>query len=153
MLLALLAAVGVTAIVAAGPGHSNQILDHDYIGADRCRSCHTAEFEAWERSPHARAFQRLSESERQDQRCQQCHTMVPGDTQAALTGVQCESCHGPGRHYSLDHVMRDKELAAALSLVAKLDAAACTRCHDATSPALGAFDHEAKLKLIKHWKD
>jgi hypothetical protein len=138
-------------VVAAGGSSAGQVVDHDYVGAERCKSCHAAEFAAWEASPHARALQSLSTAERSDPRCLACHTMVPEDTQVALAGVQCESCHGAGRHYSQPWVMRDAELRKQLNLVVKVDAAACARCHTDATPSLVPFDFSAKRELIKHW--
>ena len=147
-----LVGIAVTIVVAAsGSSSAAQIAEHDYVGAERCKSCHAAEFAAWEASPHAQALQALSPKERADPRCQACHTMVPGDLAVDLQGVQCESCHGPGRHYSPEWVMRDPDLAKQLSLIAKVDAAACARCHTDASPAVGGFDFAAKRELIKHW--
>lgn len=136
--------------LAAAP--SGQVQDHDYVGAERCRACHAEEFAAWERSPHARAFTALAPKDQKDPRCLTCHTLVPGDVQPALEGVQCESCHGPGRHYSVDYVMRDADLARALSLQ-KVDGATCARCHTDAAPTMSTFSFEAKKVLIKHWKD
>ena len=129
-----------------------RIADHDFIGADRCRTCHPSEYAAWERSPHARAFQTLSPKDQKDPRCQACHTMVPADLGAGLLGVQCESCHGAGRYYSVEWVMRDAELRAQVSFDAG-SPAACARCHTDSSPSLSPFVLEDKLRLIQHWPD
>lgn len=141
----------VATFVSSSTSTAAQVAEHDYVGAERCKSCHAAEFAAWESSPHARALQTLSPTEQKNPRCLACHTMVPDDVQVALAGVQCESCHGPGRHYSPSWVMRDPELARQLRLVAKVDATACARCHTDGSPAVGGFDFAAKRELIKHW--
>jgi hypothetical protein len=133
------------------PGGAAGVVPHDYVGAQRCKSCHAAEFAAWEKSPHARAYDVLDAAARKNVRCLSCHTLVADDTQLGLTGVQCESCHGPGRHYTPDYVMRDKELSRLLNLVAKPDAASCQRCHTDASPSLTPFDFGAKRELIKHW--
>ena len=104
------------------------------------------------RGPHARAFDVLGTKDRADPRCLACHTLVPDDLSANLLGVQCESCHGPGRHYSIDYVMRDAELAKLLSL-AKVDDKTCLRCHTESSPSLNPFVVAEKMALIKHWAD
>jgi nitrate/TMAO reductase-like tetraheme cytochrome c subunit len=150
-IVALVALAAVVVVVGANASSATRIAEHDYVGAERCKSCHAAEFAAWEASPHARAWQSLSTSERADPRCQSCHTMVPGDPAVELQGVQCESCHGAGRHYSPDWVMRDAELARQLNLVARVDATTCARCHTEGSPAVGPFDFAAKRELIRHW--
>lgn len=151
--LLLLLLTGAVVLAGLAPARGGQkIIDHDYVGADRCRACHAEEFAAWQRSPHARAFEALSARDRADPRCLACHTTVPDDVSTGLVGVQCESCHGPGRHYAVDHVMRDRELRAALQL-ATVDAQTCARCHTDSTPALTTFVYEQKLPLIKHWRD
>ncbi len=66
----------------------------DYVGAERCRSCHKAEFTEFEKTPHA-------------------SLTVPGKDY--LSG--CEVCHGPGKAHS-DAVQAahgdDAKVAAAL---------------------------------------
>ena len=55
-------------------------------------------------------------------------------------GVQCESCHGPGRDYRKKKIMSDVEKARAKGLWdAENDAAICTACHNEKSPT---FDPE-----------
>ena len=153
LLLITAAVVVVVALSASSSTAAAQVAEHDYVGAERCKSCHEAEYAAWESSPHAKAFAALSAKEQADPRCLQCHTLVASDTQQALAGVQCESCHGAGRHYLQDFVMRDAELAGLLNLVAKVDAASCVRCHNDATPSLRPFDFASSRALIKHWKD
>ncbi len=147
-------AVAVTAmLLVSSSSTAAQVVEHDYVGAERCKSCHEAAYTAWSNSPHARAYEVLSATERKDPRCLSCHTAVPGDVQQALAGVQCESCHGAGRHYTPEHVMRDADLAALLGLVAKVEAPACMRCHTDNAPSLSPFDFAGKRQLIKHWNE
>jgi hypothetical protein len=153
LILAVLSVALVAAIASSSTSTAAQVAEHDYVGAERCKTCHAAEFAAWEASPHARALQTLSPTEQKNPRCLACHTMVPEDVQVALTGVQCESCHGPGRHYSPSWVMRDPELSRQLRLIARVDATACARCHNDAVPTVGSFDFAAKRELIKHWTD
>lgn len=146
-------ALGVAFAAWTPPSDAAAIVPHDYVGAQRCKSCHAAEFQAWEASPHAKAYDVLDAAAQKSARCLSCHTLVADDTQLGLTGVQCESCHGPGRHYTPDYVMRDAELSRLLNLVAKPDATSCQRCHTDASPSLSPFDFKTKRELIKHWKD
>jgi hypothetical protein len=148
-----IAALVAAAVLWPRPSDAAGVVTHDYVGAQRCKSCHAAEFALWEKSPHARAFDVLDAEAKKSVRCLACHTLVPDDTQLGLTGVQCESCHGAGRHYTPEYVMRDAELSGLLGLVAKVDERACLRCHTDASPALGAFDFKTKRELIRHWKD
>ena len=90
--------IGAAFLFAPGqPARATSVAEHDFVGAENCRSCHQAEFDVWAAGPHKRAMERLSEVERRDARCRQCHTMVPADPAPSLEGIQCEVCHGPGR--------------------------------------------------------
>ena len=147
-----LAVVALFALVVPSARGQERVQDHDFIGADRCRACHASEYDAWRRSPHARALESLSEKDRRDPRCLSCHTMVPDDLSAGLTGIQCESCHGAGRHYAIDYVMRDEELRQALSFVPQIDEKSCLRCHTENSPSLVPFTYKERLEAIRHWR-
>ncbi len=150
--IVMLVAAAVVVALASSPGAATQkVVDHDFIGADRCRACHAEAYAQWVKTPHARAFEVLTQKDRADPRCLSCHTMVPEDLGAGLTGVQCEACHGGGRHYAVDYVMRDPELRGILNLQ-KVDTSTCTRCHTDSSPALAPFVLSDKMPLIKHWK-
>lgn len=150
--------VGAVVVAALGLSVSQSstaagIVAHDYVGAERCKSCHADAFDHWERSAHRRAFDVLDEAAKKNPRCLSCHTMVIDDLQPALRGVQCESCHGAGRHYTPEYVMRDSELAGLLGLVAKVDARSCAACHNDSVPSVHPFKFEEKRELIKHWAD
>lgn len=151
--LPVLAAAAVTALVVVNDtdARAGGVVQHDFVGAERCRSCHQEEFKAWSEGPHARAMEALSDRERQDARCKQCHTMVPDDLDPSLQGIQCETCHGAGRWYSESWVMRDRELREQLFLT-KPDEKTCTRCHTESTPSLKPFVYEEKLEKIRHWK-
>jgi uncharacterized paraquat-inducible protein A len=147
--------VGVLAVVAVAMFASSDTgadaaAAHDYIGADRCAACHASEYATWQQSPHARALSSLTPAQQADPRCRACHTTVPSDPNPALAGVQCESCHGPGKHYSVDYVMRDVELARGLYLE-KGDEKTCQRCHTDATPAMTPFHFPTKRNQIKHW--
>lgn len=119
------------------------------VGASTCATCHPKAYATWKRGPHAHALERLSDSERHEQRCLQCHSP---DSSVGLEGVQCETCHGSGRYYFPDYVMRDPELRKLVGLVTP-DAATCKRCHDASAPSLVPFDYAKKVERIRHWQD
>lgn len=70
-----------------------------------CIKCHRPQYEFWQRTHHARAWQTMIDYEAQyDLECIVCHTvgyMAPGgfdrpDRVAGYENVQCENCHGPG---------------------------------------------------------
>jgi hypothetical protein len=121
----------------------------DKVGAETCKACHAAAYEAWRASPHARARESLPERSQDDKRCLSCHAP---DVEDGLAGVSCETCHGPGQLYSARYVMRDAELARALGL-AEVGARTCAGCHTESTPSLVRFEYERKLPLIKHWDD
>lgn len=150
VLVPALAFAAVIAFVAEPQARAEGVGEHDFVGAERCRACHEAQYDVWSRGPHARAMESLSERERRDPRCTQCHTMAPEVPDPALAGIQCETCHGPGRWYSKDHVMRDRELRAALRF-AEPDEKTCERCHTANTPAIRPFTYAEKLERIRHW--
>ena len=144
----------LTVLSTLAPGRQAQaggVTAHDYIGVDACRACHVAQFDVWEKGPHASAFDQLRDTHKRDKRCIQCHTMVPADADPALAGVQCEACHGAGRYYAKDHVMRDVELRSKL-LFAVPDEKTCVRCHTDNTSSLKPFDYAQALEQIRHWE-
>ncbi len=119
----------------------------DYIGARRCKGCHETQYAQWKKTPHAKAASSLSAAERRDPRCAACHSTSARD---GLEGVQCESCHGAGRHYWPENIMRDRGLARAVGLTSGKERVTCNRCHTADSPRLRPFDIAAALKKVVH---
>jgi hypothetical protein len=90
-----------------------------FVGSAACKECHKAEFDVWDESRHAGAYQTLSEhpdakpphNRQFDPECVICHTVGFGyesgfgdktlgfnnaDKAKHLWGVGCETCHGPG---------------------------------------------------------
>ena len=61
------------------------------------------------------ALARLSGSQQRNRGCRSCHFGAPIEL-AQFSGVQCESYHGNGEHYSPTNVMRDKKLAKLMGL-------------------------------------
>ncbi|MFH1809785.1 MAG: multiheme c-type cytochrome [Pseudomonadota bacterium] len=140
-----LAAAGLT----ARADEDSHISDSRYVGAASCGRCHPKAYQAWQRSAHARALEALDTRERQDPKCRQCHTMVPEESNPELGGVQCETCHGQGRYYNPEHVMRDRELRDALGFEAA-GPETCTRCHTDNAPSVTPFVYEHKIARIRH---
>src|SRR5690349_15911235 len=71
----------------------------DYAWADSCKTCHGAIYDAWSKTKHASALDRLSGSD-QEKECIGCHVTGPkarvfdGNNKKVLNkGIQCESCH------------------------------------------------------------
>jgi hypothetical protein len=148
--------VWVTAAIALPAG-----ADHDYVGVKKCATCHKKELigdqlAVWRAGPHARAYETLA-SERsasiaaergltvpatEAEECLECHVTsfgVPEARQAypleTRDGVQCESCHGPGRDYRKKTIMSNRGEALTKGLWdAGKDSGICTRCHNERSP-------------------
>lgn len=118
------------------------------VGAETCKACHPAAYEAWRTGPHARAFDSLPERSRKDKRCLSCHAPLEGE---GIVAVGCEACHGAGGAYSARYVMRDPELSRAVGLIDPGEKS-CGGCHNETTPSLTKFDYARKLPLIEHWK-
>ena len=100
------------------PGWNEKKIEN-YLGHDSCRKCHklqvekletTAHFTSFERThrlPKAKAYcQQLGiRSIKRDQRCVRCH-YTPEESRrgvVAQSGVSCESCHGPAKHWAKVH--------------------------------------------------
>jgi len=134
-----------------------------YAGAAKCKTCHLKEYTTWAASPHATAFERLSPEERKKPECVGCHVTGSGKPTmpgAALEGVQCEACHGPGSLYKAVSIMSkkayetDREGAHKKALEAGLilpTEATCKGCHNEKSPNYKPFDFKTYSEKIKHW--
>jgi hypothetical protein len=136
--LAALAALIAWPLVASGA---------DPVGADNCKACHKAAYDAWRDSQHSRATESLSERQQKDGRCLSCHAP---QTSRGLKDVSCETCHGGGQFYTPTYVMKDAELARAVGLEDPSEKL-CGKCHDANAPSLKPFSFVERLKLIDHW--
>jgi hypothetical protein len=118
------------------------------VGAAACARCHQSAYRSWQASAHARANASLPAENRSDSRCLRCH----GSAEEGTGGVQCESCHGPGKIYARRHVMKDRELSRLVGLQpASLEN--CARCHTETSPRLQKFLPEKAWLLVKHGRE
>lgn len=102
-----------------------------YVAATACQQCHQQEYLQWSATRHAFAYQTLLKKERYfDARCVSCHTtgfgyptgFQIGDQDSALKGVQCETCHGPGKQ----HVGNPKKS----NIRRGADMSLCLECHD-----------------------
>lgn len=117
-----------------------------YKGMEQCKECHLLQYENWQNTFHAEAYETLvKDSSNYDVECLPCHTTgysEPGGYSIAqaeeshLLNVQCESCHGPGSNHSeKSGILRDG------------GEKVCLGCHDEkNSPN---FDYEQYLPLVK----
>jgi len=106
-----------------------------YAWADSCRSCHQEIYDAWAKTKHASALDRLSAAD-QEKDCVGCHvtgpkTRVTDRGKVINRGVQCESCHGAGAAHAAD---------PAVKTAAKVPTEAqCVECHNEKSPKFKGF--------------
>ena len=135
-----------------------------FVGAKKCRACHLKQFQTWEQTRMAQAFELLKagvhadaktkmkvdpqKDYTHDEKCLPCHTtgygkpggFVSVEKTPELVGVQCESCHGAGGEYLKEGFMtlKNKEYKRADLLKAGLvvpTAETCTsQCHNPKSP-------------------
>ena len=102
---------------------SGSVLADKYEGRKKCSSCHKSQGESWGTTAHAKAMESLKPKTKaaaktkakldpnkdytQDKDCVGCHVdgfnreggYTIAEPSKFLTGVGCESCHGPGSKY------------------------------------------------------
>ena len=129
---------------------SSLALAQSFIGAKRCQTCHEWEYQVWSKSPHAQAQVSLTADQLKDGKCNGCHTMVPTHLEEdKFAGVQCESCHGGGRYYFPQYVMKDRELSRLVGLTDPTPEV-CQRCHNDSAPNIKPFDFASMWSKIDH---
>ena len=158
--MTLRAAMMIPLLLAAAPAASAEKL-HDYVGVEKCRTCHEKELmgnqvRVWAEGPHRRAYETLTTQASvaiakelgietppyQSDACLRCHVTAHGVSPVRIAnpvelvdGVQCESCHGPGRDYRKKKIMSDLEVATSKGLWdAGAAEAICAACHNPESP-------------------
>jgi len=124
------------------------------VGADECGQCHKKEIAAWRSSKHYKTFRELSRTKKakeiakkmglkrikHESDCINCHFTqreVRGKLRA-VSGITCESCHGPAKKWLKDHsdyggkdVKKEQETSAhRKQRLAKVDKAGMIRPSD-----------------------
>lgn len=138
-----------------------------YVGADKCKMCHTKQHKAWAETAHSRAWAGLKNTDpkkaeemaaafkvelkghpAQTDGCVSCHVTgfqlaggfpLADTTRAAqLVNVTCESCHGPGSlHVSAPMAEKKK-------FIAKASENMCKQCHTPVTSPKFVFAEYAK---------
>lgn len=154
------------------------LAENKYTGVKMCGACHKAEkngaaFVAWEKSPHAKAFEVLKSKEADEiakkkglkkpasesPECLKCHVTGGGtatNVEAGFKkeeGVTCEACHGAASGYKMIHNKpenKEKAVTAGLMVGSKTDAKFCEKCHNAESPTFKGFKIEEAWAKIAH---
>jgi hypothetical protein len=141
----------------------------EYVGNDRCKTCHLPQHKSWLETRHAHALETLktapdSTAARmakllklplkgkpiENEACITCHVIghklaggYPADSArvAAVSNVGCEACHGPGARH-VRSSMADKKK----TIHGKPSATLCVTCHvPAVNPG---FDYEAQKTKV-----
>lgn len=116
-----------------------------FVGAISCKRCHEVNYRNWLKTKHAKASQTIAASPQYAQEeCLICHSTGYGkigeyatidEIPFFLKGVQCESCHGPGRgHPGKGRIDR------------KVTLGVCRNCH--TKDQSPTFNYAAYLEKI-----
>ena len=150
-----------------------------YVGAARCRVCHLPQHKSWHETGMANSIELLkpgvaAEAKRahnvdpdkdytNDPQCVSCHVTgfgQPGgfvslEETPKLAGVQCETCHGPGKGYLKPNLMslQNKEYKRSDLVAAGMvipSAEMCRECHNKESPFYKPLDLEANLTEGTH---
>ncbi len=120
---AVVALIGLS-LATSAPSAPAAAAGNKYIGADKCKSCHSSETSGnqhgkWLETAHAKAFDKLATDEakkigkekgaedpQKADACLKCHVTAFGVPAAELKAkpeqlhnVQCEACHGPGENH------------------------------------------------------
>lgn len=140
-----------------------------FVGAERCGTCHKQAHAKWRETKHAHATEtltKLTPARHFDPECISCHSVgwnakeyypfetgfVSLEATPALVGNGCENCHGPGRGHSeaeerrppRNLADRDRMRQAMRLTKATAKESVCEKCHDLdNSPEFhkdGAFD-------------
>jgi mono/diheme cytochrome c family protein len=137
--LPLIALAGAGLLGAGGPAPAATAAGK-YIGAAKCKSCHSSaesgdQYGAWSKAKHSHAFEGLTTDAAKElgakagiadpskeDACLKCHVTGFGEPEASFPkdwkqelGVQCETCHGPAETH-----MKERFKAAATAEKGKL---------------------------------
>ena len=116
----------------------------DYSWAESCRQCHEKIYDAWAKTKHASALDRLSNAD-QEKACIGCHVTGPKvrvmDGKKVLNrGVQCEGCHGAAATHAANPEVRT-------GLTKAPAEALCEQCHSDKGPHFKGFFFSAMKGL------
>lgn len=143
---------------------------NEYLGANKCKMCHSKQQKAWAETKHAKAFETLVNADdakaqewakkmgielkgkaSENEQCISCHVTghkLPGGYPVAdatlapnFAVVGCESCHGPGAAHKAAAKEEKKKFANGA-----VGEALCKSCHTAAASPDFKFD-ERKAKV------
>ncbi|MCX7945080.1 MAG: cytochrome c family protein [Deltaproteobacteria bacterium] len=120
--------------------------EKDIVGSERCKICHKEEYEAFSKTSHKDTSKSLNTEQKNNKECLMCHSM---DKEGKYMEIGCEACHGGGKYYSQEYVMKDKELSRLIGLK-KPDEKSCENCHNQDTPKIKKMDIKEGMKKIEH---
>jgi cytochrome c5 len=145
----------------------------DYIGNTKCKMCHSKQHASWLETPHAKALAllkaapdssvakmasalkvELKGSAADNDNCVVCHVtgfQLPGGypaadsaKTAAVSGVTCEACHGPGSKHMSAPMAQKKNF-----INRNVTANMCMQCHTAvTSPKFDFAEWKKRVHVM-----
>jgi hypothetical protein len=132
------------------------VAQNAYIGdtEKKCGMCHKAQVDAWKKWPMAKAWDKLSAKDKQNESCIKCHVTGYGKeggwvsikNTPGLAGVQCEACHGPAAQH-LKAPMGDK--AQRRATMKTPDETTCKACHiKQGNPHFKGFRYRKLVKAL-----
>lgn len=160
-----LAGLGIRALP-----HPHKDVNGQFVGNEKCKSCHEESYKVWKKSGHSRAYASLIQADPPrnfDPECVSCHVIGWHPTKffpyqsgymdlektPKLINVGCEDCHGPGETHVAAEMGADKaaqDKARKAILITKAEAADptskranCFSCHDG--------DNSPEFKFETYW--
>ncbi len=134
-------------LVTVGAGPARDIDRSPYVWSDACQECHSEIYQAWTKTKHKMALDRLNKAQR-DKDCVRCHLTGPETIQGESelnAGVQCEACHGP----ALSHVTAARLDLLDLTDPLRLpDEKVCAQCHCKESPRFQWFEYRTMKQFV-----
>ena len=132
------------AVLSVAPRAQTPAPAAGYGWAESCRTCHQPQYDAWAKTKHATALDRLSGSD-QEKACVGCHVTGPKERvsegkKVLNAGVQCEACHGAAAGHAADPNVR-------AGLVKVPAESLCETCHSDKGPHFKGFFYSAMLGL------
>lgn len=161
--------VGKTYKTGSKPPTAETAKAAEYVGSNRCKSCHAKQYKSWSETPHARSMAGLhavdptllaemgkklnvqvKDKPTTTAGCVKCHVTgfelgggypaADSTKQASLAAVGCESCHGPGSLHVSAPMAQKKAL-----IFRNVKESMCRQCHTAeTSPRFDFAEYRVR---------
>jgi hypothetical protein len=146
---------------------------NEYLGANKCKMCHSKQYKAWSETKHAKAFSALLTADdktaaewakkmgitltgkaSETEACVACHVtgqklkggypQADSTLAANLSMVGCENCHGPGTAHKAAAKEEKKKF-----IDGAVGEALCVSCHtSASSPNFKFADYKVKVHPV-----